>query len=198
MTTPPRYFRIILLATFAGVVAISFCIWWLSRQMKPLPPVELPSENEIESITARINDLEESMGILPIPTFNIPPEHFEIVLSALTPTKRYEYPASWEKLTLGQVEITTKGGQTIKISFCEGGDNSLCFSVDGIRCVRGGQYKPVFVSGDDEHYSDESTLFYNILRSIYQKTVKGKESDNLQRWVETLRRSKGERPPERR
>ena len=190
-------YSIIAVASLMVVATISLCLFWYTWHGTQALPVTLPSEDEIEVMTATINDSRDSMGISPIPTFVIPPEHYAIILSALTPTERYEYPAMWEGMTVGQVEITTKDGKSLTISFCEAGKNKLCFSVDGIRCKRGGEYEPVVIGDDLKMWSDESMVFCNILNGIHETTTTGKESETLTTAIEMLQRSKGERPPKR-
>jgi hypothetical protein len=198
MQPPQRYRRVILVAILMVVATISLCLWWLITHTTHPLPVTLPAEDEIEMMTATIDDSTEAMGISPLPTFVISPEDYGIILSALTPTEEYEYPAGWENMTVGRVEILKKGGKRLTIKFCEAGKNKLCFSVDGIRCMRGGEYKPVIVGDDLTMYTDESMVFYNILRGIHQKNVTGKESEELRSAVQWLQRSMGQQPPERR
>jgi hypothetical protein len=190
-------YSVIAVASLMVVATITVCLFWC-RHATPSLPVTLPAENEIEMMTATIDDSRESTGIEPTPTFIISPEHYGIILSALTPTQEYEYPASWEDMTVGRVEILKKGGKRLTIKFCEAGKNPLCFSVDGIRCRRGGEYKPTLVSDDFEGYDDESMDFYNILRGIHQKNVTGKESEEFTSAVQRLKRSMGQEPPEQR
>src|SRR6266571_1353761 len=130
MTPPHTVKSIILVAGLMAVATIGLCLlWFITHREQPLP-VTLPAENEIEIMTATINDSRESMGIEPTPTFVIPPEHYAVILSAMTPSKRHEYPASWENMTVGRVEILTQDGTRLTIPFCEAGKNPLCFSVD--------------------------------------------------------------------
>jgi hypothetical protein len=85
----------------------------------------LPSEGQIQKMTATFNDLSRSLGISPVPAFEVPRERYGVILSAMSPPKRYEYPAQWEWWTVGQVDVDTRDGKRLTIKFCDCGKNPL-------------------------------------------------------------------------
>jgi hypothetical protein len=108
--------------------------------------VNLPTEEEIDTISARLDDANDVIRE-PIPEFTIPRDHVPLILAALNPVEKSDYPAVWDERTLGHLTITTKTGRQIHIAFCFAGHNPLCYSVDGVRCLRGGKYQPVAMIG---------------------------------------------------
>jgi hypothetical protein len=179
--------KIILLIALVAVASASLVLaWYITDRMRPLP-VTLPSENEIERMTAEV--FGEEIGQPSIPTFVIPPKHYALILSAMTPTERRSFPGYPEDMTVGHLEIITKDGRRLTVRFYEDGQNPLCFSVDGIRCGRGGEYKPIY-AGSDVGYIDESIWLFTILLKIHLK-----EFADLTQMGQDLERSKGQRPP---
>lgn len=197
--------RVMVSVAGIGVAAAAVLLCWLLKIRTPsnesIPPassdqsVILPSIDQIEKITATIYDSKVSMGIEPIPAFDIAPEDYPIVLGALTPNQRHEFPDDWKNLKVGQVVITDKNNDSQAIEFYVAGNNKLHFCVDGVRCKRRGEFKPVVVGKDLKMYIDESMVFHNILKGLHEKARSGKSSDELSEAVLMLKRSKGLEPP---
>jgi hypothetical protein len=198
MTLPRIHKSVILFIALIILPAVGACILFVSSR-GPRPAVfTLPSEGQIQKMSATINDVSWYNGVSPVPTFDVPSKHYALVLSAMTPAERHEYPAPWDAVTVGQLDVDTKDGRRLTIKFCDCGKNPLCFSIDGTRFVRGGAYQPIVVIGNDKMYSPESMLFCEILRAIHRESVSQKPLNGLKRCAEELERTKGTREPERR
>jgi hypothetical protein len=183
----------------AGLVGVLFFLWFSIRTLNRPSAVVLPAAEEIDTLTAEIYDNQEKHGIPPIPEFAVPEAYVPSILEAFRPAETYDYGAFYEKdFTIGQLTLTTKGGQIMKIKFCDGGKCPITFSVDGVRCVRRGAYKPIFIGKEFESYAGESLLLYSLLMSIHDEMVKGDGHSKVQRYLEDMQRSHGDRPPQRR
>jgi hypothetical protein len=137
------------------------------------------------------------MRIPPIPEFPIPPRYIPVILSAIAPAKRFDYPAECDDLwARGEIEITTKEMQRSNIRFCDGGENPVYFTVNGVRCMRGGVFQPTLVNqqGEGEKWSDQSSILYQILRDIHEQEVYG--SIRLEKSIRGLNESIGREPPD--
>src|SRR4051794_28603143 len=111
-----------LLLWSAAMVLLAFpCLQRKSRRGPPV--VSLPDKTQVKSITAKTNNLEESLNIITpfAPEFVVPPEYVSTILGALTPLERYDYPHSWDRQPLGHLKINTKTGNSINITFVHGG-----------------------------------------------------------------------------
>jgi hypothetical protein len=136
----------------------------------------LPTPEEIEKITVRINDNREHYGIAPIPEFSLHPRFFPIVLDSFTPaeTLRQEYGSVCEDtLTFGEFKLATKSGRIVTIVFCDSGKCRVAFTVDGLGCMRGGEYCPSSIKAGDKTYEAEGWLIYDLLRSIHDLQATG-------------------------
>jgi hypothetical protein len=155
----------------------------------------LPETNDIAVLTLDAR-AEEVVGPKPIPEFEAPRRVIPLVLSMFSPIRKEEYPTRWDQEPVGHVRITTTCGTTLAISVVDAGKNPLCFSVNGVRCVRGGRYRPYVIWGHEEDYVEEALLFCQIVRAVYQEATTGQPAAELQKYGEILQRSKGEQPPE--
>jgi hypothetical protein len=181
-------------AVVLAVIGASYFHW---RSGRP-ELVSLPGVDEIERMTAELYDTTDSFGIQALPEFAIPQEDRGLILSALTPAQRERTLASTKDVALGRISIVTKNGETKNVVFFAFGKNVLIFSVNGLSCMRGGEFRPYIIRGDYEGYLDESINLCFMLRGIHDKMVSGIESEPLKTSVSWLRRSKGEIPPEQR
>src|SRR6516165_1917324 len=106
------------------------------------PPPPLPEDADVESVTAC---LFEGLWSGPaVADFTVPPEYVPRLLRAFRPVTRSDYPEQWEQETLGRLLIRDRSGRVYTVTFCFAGKNALCYNLDGVRCERGGTYKPVF------------------------------------------------------
>lgn len=177
--------KYVLLAAGLIGLALVTCLFLVWLHTTKESSVTLPAENDIKRMVAWADD--HNMGIRPLPEFSINPKYFSVILSALSPAEKYDYPAGWDEQILGHLAIETKAGRTINIAFCESGQNPLCYRINEVRYKRAGEYKPIDDAGV---YIDESLVFYSILRAI--KTEEEQNSSDLKRQIDYLRRSKGE------
>ena len=78
------------------------------------------------------------------------------------------------------------------------GQNPLCYTYDGVRCMRGGPYEPV--SEDVRHgfkfgYGDESVMLANAILEIHRESINDQESQAVAEVLQDLERSAGKRLP---
>jgi hypothetical protein len=185
---------------FVAVGTLAFAFAWARYVNLPLTQpqvVELPAIEEIQSVTGA---LEEGSQFGVVPEFPIPPEYVPRILAALTPAHRHDYAASRDDPPLGRLEIVTRTGQRIRVRFGYSGKNPLCFTIDGVRCIRGGRYKPVQVAPtrDEDVYTAECIDLECALWEIYWEQKSGKKREYLNQRLDDLERSAGQRAPERR
>jgi hypothetical protein len=178
-------------ATVAGTGVLLGYSWLLYTLVKRGAPVNLPAENEINILKASGTDRWERTGLPPVPDFTVPRKHIPIILKALNPAKQNDedFPTRYDQV-VAQLLITTTTGRICTITICDSGQNPICFTVDGIRCVRTGEYHPL--DGENGMGADESMLFYLMLRGIYEEEVKREKSPELQHWIKYLKISRGE------
>lgn len=156
------------------------------------PPPQLPQSSEIDSITAEL--FGTTMNVQSVPKFDIPAQYVSLILDVLQPVEQSEYPASWDHEPLGAFAIKTKTGRVFEVTYCFSGKNALCFTVDGVRCARGGEYKSI-TNNADGHWLPECTMLAGIINEIYREQSTGEKTEWLQRSIEDMERSRGARPP---
>jgi hypothetical protein len=169
-----------------------------SRIIPRAQPLAFPAQEAIQNITVTIYQ-HTARAIPAIAEFQIPNRYVPLILAAFRPAEVWDYGSfSEQDLTFGRLIITTRQGQRTTVTFCDGGKCPLCFSVDGVRCVRRGLFKPITVGNGIESFADEGWLLYRTLQSIHEVMTKGHGQAKLQEEIEDLERSRGERPPKRR
>jgi len=157
----------------------------------------IPTEGEISEVTAMVDDREAEMGIPPVPTFAIPTEMLPGLLDAFKPVELL--PASkksWDSgkafPRLASINIETKNSHVITINVYDVGKNRVGFTVNGVSCIRGGVYKPISEADDHQSYADESELITMMIHELYTMQKRHRDSENLRRYIEDLKRSRGE------
>jgi hypothetical protein len=147
-----------------------------------------------------VNDLEKEMSLRPVPEFTVPHEYIPILLDALKPAEVDNRPTHWEKVyeNVGEITIQTKGRDKIRVKLYDTGQSVAGFTVDGVRCFRGGAHLPTLVCAAYETYQDESVLLTHIIREIHKEKETRQKSDRLADYIADSKRSRGEMPPERR
>ena len=159
--------------------------------------VSLPDAPAVESMTGEILELEGVTSTVPVT--DIPPEYMPRLLDAFRPAVVHDYPGQWdESQTIGRLIIKTRDGRSIRVTFPFSGKTPLCFNVDGIRCMRGGEYEPIryiIIDGNRYGYSAECLVLANVIREVHREHVTGKRSESLDQYLEDLERSAGKRPP---
>jgi hypothetical protein len=185
-----------LLATLAlgALAAAMACLLLFMFMNKAREPIILPAEDEVEFMTAYVEDLEKEMAIPPVPEFRVPPQYVPVLLNGLKPARRFGGEWSSGDVKIGGLVIHTKAGSAIHVEIYDIGKTVAGFSVDGVPCVRAGEHKPVFVCDEYQSYHDDSVLLTHIIREIHKELESGR-SDRLKGYIEDLERSKGERPP---
>jgi hypothetical protein len=159
--------------------------------------IGFPADDEVLSATAAVFYVDGFTT--PVPEFSIPLKYMPKVLSAFRPPQPHSYPASWDEEKMGCVTIRTKAGRTIPIMFPYSGKGPLCFTLDGVRCVRGGVRQPLYVGKYESQntWVSECALLASILKEIHHEQTTGEQSARLVEKLEALERSAGLRPPER-
>jgi hypothetical protein len=191
------------IAGIAGVIIIAWATVgavhrFFNGSGQGVRTILLPSPKDIEKMTVTINDHQTHFEIAPIPEFTVTSAFVPLVLEAFSPAEVRDYGSSCEKdLTFGVVRIKTTTRRTITIAFCDSGKCPVAFSIDGLRCMRGGRLCPVSVTSKHTNYSAEGWLVYYVLRSIHRVQSTGQGRDELERDMSKLRRSHGKLPPER-
>jgi hypothetical protein len=170
------------LAVLLGVYVLLRAGWWRAV---------LPTSGEVEDMRVALNPAPQ-WGIAAIPQFTLPPEYVPVVLEALEPAERKEYPAQWDQETIGLITIRTKAGKSMEVSFCVGAKSPVCFQVNGRRFTRGGEYRPVLVTPDYDVYLHESLNLSVIIRLISVEVSTGRKNSALEEYISNMRRSKGE------
>jgi hypothetical protein len=159
----------------------------------PSSTPQLPEAAEVESITAEVLGTTEMVRV--VPEFAIPAHYFPVILGVLRPPKCSDYPASWDDECLGSFTIKTKTGRSLQITYCFSGKNRLHFTVDGMRFVRGGEFKSLFKSEADELWVPECTMVAAIVSEVYRELKTGEQSKTLRGLIKDMEISRGERPP---
>ena len=181
-----------------SVAAVSFALIWGYHLLRtPIQPrvVELPPASEVASVKAV---LEKGSQFGSIPEFTIPPKYVSRILDAFRPATKDNYLSSWGT-GLGRLEVITRAGRKIRIQFGFNGHNPICFTVDGVQCIRGGEYKPVRVGTceRDEVYLMECVELECALGLIYSEEKTGRKNKFLNAFLDNLERSAGRRAPKR-
>lgn len=156
--------------------AISIFAWWHGR---PTPrSVKLPSAAEIESIEVAI--WGEQIGRKDVINCAVDKSDFDLVLRCLSPSVISDEARGMLRLPrLGELTIRTQNGRTYRVVFVDAGKNPLCFSLDGVACIRGG---PSYQGYEEDHrelygidapHIDESWAFADRLIGICGSEVDG-------------------------
>jgi hypothetical protein len=194
--------KCLLILLIAGVVvAASVLLLMVFLRAKQPEMVPLPAEEDVDTLTVSVHDLLESMGIPPVPEYDVPREYIPVLLSGVTPARTMGGRTPLNPRInpiLGEMTIKTKAGASIYISIHDLGKTVAGFTVDGVQCVRDGEYKPIFVCQEYQSYTAESLLLCEIIRGIYEEQQAQKKSNELSRRIDELQRSIGEKLPERR
>jgi len=185
----------IAIVTVAGIVILSVFYW--NRQKEELIP--LPGPSELESITVGLDDQWENMAMPPLPDYSVPRKYFSLILSTLTPAVRDRTSVSPETFaevcpTIGHLALKTKNGKRIFIEIYFMGQNPNCFSVDGIRCFRGGDYMPGIRAETDMGVA-EGILLAQIIREIHRTDIKGEKSEGMKDYLRLFKKATGRDPP---
>jgi hypothetical protein len=128
----PRGIQLVAIVA-AIVLAIGAACFWFFRGHAERPFVRPFAESsEIESMEA--SEVNVGLGGRR-QTFQVPPEHWELILAALLPAQQDEHPAKWE--SFGTLEIKRSSGDSDHINLFVTGSDPGAFSI-GQTYYRGG------------------------------------------------------------
>lgn len=128
--------------------------------------VDLPSSSQIASMRAEVKaELFKDADVAP---FEVPPEHYAAILRAFTPAVKAKPEVGSFGAPIAIISIRATNGQTHQLEVPWSGQNPLAFTVDGLLCYRGGEYRQrnVMTKEDTVVFPDESVELYNYLREI--------------------------------
>jgi hypothetical protein len=182
------------LAALIGLLIVVAYFFVVGRPGQSPETIAL-SDEDVGSVVVEVFKVD---GLTrPVPPTEIPPDYIPKILEALRPVVVRNYPHQWDEWnTLGKMLIRRRDGTSVEILFPHCGQNALCYRYNGVRCMRGGQYEPVLdLGGDRFGYGDESLMFTNAIRGIYDEVTTGKKSQMLSDTLHDLERSAGKRPP---
>jgi hypothetical protein len=186
--------RIALLAVVSVSCLIVLLLLWVSGQFSQSPAPTLPDASEIESISAEVFDPQHVKAA--VPNFIVHSQYYEVILRALRPAERYEYPNSihFDSQALGAFTIKAKSGTTRTVKYVSWGHNPTVYLLDGVVCIRTGEFNSMFGS-KDIGWLDEGDILRQIVSQIIQSQKTGKESDQLRSLIQNMEHSRGELPP---
>jgi hypothetical protein len=194
ITNPGRVAKRMIAFAIVALFILTIVVWhrhaaWLER------PIALPSDSDIGQMTAsvmlpeRVRKMSEEF-IVPQ---NYVPRIMEVFRGAHA-TSDYES----EPQILAVLKLRKTSGESVEITVPQVGQNRLEFTIDGVECVRGGDYCPVNVQPQgDGMYLMECDFVALALVKIYQEQRTNEPSDRIERIFEELERSLGKRPPRR-
>jgi hypothetical protein len=196
IATMRNRFSLLVFSFAVFFVFFAFLAWMIAWREKPPTVIELPSARQVEKLTAQLFMVDDWPSE-PLAEFTVPEKYIGVMLDALNPAETWRNPPRQKfLLPLGELNLLTKQGTRIKIVLLHYGQNPVSFEVDGVICMRGGEYRPVAGSGDTEVFSDESLAFCNLVRDIALEANRGKQHRGVGNLIDQLRRSRGELPPE--
>jgi hypothetical protein len=179
------------------VAILLFVVLWLTAKQNSPTPIELPLPGEVDMLTAEVHDIK-GLSRGRVPEFALPNRYIRDILGILAPAVPWsEHPSEHLLVPLANLNIRTKTGAFMAIVVLHYGQMPACFSIDGVICMRGGQYSPVARTGDDfDVYSDESLAFCTLIRDISLEAKGQRQERGVNNMLDQLRRSRGELPPE--
>jgi hypothetical protein len=177
------------LVVFACVAVISLAVRKVRDDATPFP---LPDVTQIERVTARLFNVE-GFGIEPVPEFEVARQHFSTLLGAISPAEKSTFGHGFNPIA--ELAITTKGGEKLAILVREAGINPVCFTVNGVDCIRGGPFQPLVVPPSDGNWhADESMVLAGAISEMHREKLKLKQRSRLKRRIKQLEISRGARP----
>jgi hypothetical protein len=170
--------------------------WWNRPRS-----VELPSEDDVETMTCSLNGEGmgfAGMGRIPvINEFQVPREYQSRILGGFQPVKSYKRQVEENEKILW-FKVVTKAGKTYYIDVWNAGQNPLCFTVNGVSCIRGGGSQALRKMEDgkepDGAYLDEGTHLAWIMWQIHEELTGHPKLVELEEFFSDIERSRGARP----
>jgi hypothetical protein len=187
-----KWILVLLIVLATGPLAVS-AGWWLLRERGEPQTVYFPADEEVAEVTASLTGTHKLTSV--VPEFTVPAEYVPRILAPFRPAKKHDYSAELDEFTMARLVIRTKAGQTITITVPNSDKNKLCYRLDGIRCVRGGQYGAVLDSDQGDGLAiPESGFLSCSIAEMWNEQKSGEKSKQLQLYLEFLERSIGARP----
>jgi hypothetical protein len=155
----------------------------------------LPQPATVKEITAEL--LARTGEWSGIPPFTIPPQHVVPLLDVFRPAVAYEYPASVDSEVVARITVLATDGRRTIVVVPFVGKTQLHFTVDGVRCMRGGRYDPIVVVPEDIRHAGlaaESILLAELLTAIHAEGAAGTTTTPSEVFAD-LKRSAGRLPP---
>jgi len=157
----------------AGATAITGC----SPAAPPSVPA-LPATSEVDRITVRLHGPEVAGGYVgpPIEEFEIADQYIPAVMRALDKPRYIKAPRYVSDV--GSLTIHCRDGRTLQVQLLFAGKEPVLFTLDGISCIRGGEYEDL-APGKDKYLPEVLTLS-EALRAIHSgDKAKAQEYFNL-------------------
>jgi hypothetical protein len=130
--SPPRGIQFVaIIATLALVIGTA-CFWLFGRHAERPFVRPFAEASEIESMEA--SGVNVGLGGRQ-QTFQVPPEHWDLILAALLPAQQDDHPAKWE--SFGALDVKRSGGASDHINLFVTGTDPGAFSI-GRTYYRGG------------------------------------------------------------
>ena len=153
-----------------------------------LPTPSLPEDSEVRSITASLYNFPAQAP--DVPEYTIPSEYIPVVLKFFHPVEQHKHPANAHDI--GTLHILTQSGESSELRFFYWGDGEpVLFSLQGVQCIRGGQFINTGRGEMAPKYLTESLTIDGVLRELHQQTIKGVKSSRLDEYISLLERSAG-------
>jgi hypothetical protein len=176
----------VVVVTLAAMLVYSYYRGGLGPSPNPKPP-QLPSSAEVTTMIVAIKDL----GVGETGEFRIPGNYHSEILSTLAPVCVDTANDPWDQI--GSVELKCKDGRTILIHVYDGGVNRLHFSINGVRCFRGGEYLRI----EGGNFLDEARAFLGALKVFALNSTNPEMQNQFSLRINLLRESarKNRKPP---
>ena len=156
------------------------------------PQPTWPQLGEVVQITATVVD--DPMGEPTISEpFLVPPDYVAALLEAFSPPVYDQLPPEKWLNDVARLKIELVDGRIVDVRVVFYGKESVRYVVDGVPCLRGGAYRPIEVSIDQNYdfYAAESFGVAGFLNALRKGNVA--EAEEV---LQVLKRSAGKLPPE--
>jgi hypothetical protein len=188
-------FKIVAGLTLVAFIALIAVFLDVFQEAPETLQVQLPRDDDIVTLKATLFKSPWTSG--PVAEFAIPPRYIPKIMAAFRTAEPEEYKIL-EGDPLGRLLLTTKGGGTVEIELFFYGKAPTHFSVNGVLCVRRGDFKPAIIVGEnDEVFIPEGSALAEVIGEIHAECKFGTANERLKQCLDYLEMSRGERLPER-
>lgn len=162
--------RAAMLVSFITLAAIGVTLTTFRTRKSHVPPsLSLPAASEVTQMTARMVESEfvqNELGFPKVPEFVVPNDNVAKILMWLQPNAYAENPMAVPREQIGEVSITDRVGQQVRLKFYWTGHNPTCFTLDGSSYFWG---RPVNERGSADFFDGGITLG-NAIRNAAAST----------------------------